>query len=105
MVLDLSKISGIGDYDIEIKQTFKQNQPAKSRTVYKKGTKTFLVENDHTLELRTDEQLAKTLIDKYESVMESRYFGRGGIEIVTSARQLAPTELDDLIRLSYNLTN
>ena len=36
--------------------------------------------------------------------MESRYFGRGGIEIVSQTDQLKPTELEDLIRLSYNLT-
>jgi hypothetical protein len=36
--------------------------------------------------------------------MESRYFGRGGIEIVP-AGQLTTDELMDLIRLSYNLTS
>ena len=35
--------------------------------------------------------------------MESRYFGRGGIEIVDSG-QLEDTEVEDLIRLSYNLS-
>ena len=35
--------------------------------------------------------------------MESRYFGRGGIEIVNSG-QLKPDEIEDLVRLSYNLT-
>ena len=53
--------------------------------------------------MRTDEKLKKLLIGKYESVMESRYFGRGGIEIVNSG-QLEKAELEDLIRLSYNLT-
>ena len=43
------------------------------------------------------------LKNKYESVMESRYFGRGGLEIVM-AGQLGPTEIADLVRLSYNLT-
>ncbi len=35
--------------------------------------------------------------------MESRYFGRGGIEIVP-AGQLTTEEIADLIRLSYNIT-
>ena len=41
--------------------------------------------------------------EKYESVMESRYFGRGGIEIVMSG-QLEDEEIEDLVRLSYNVT-
>ena len=40
---------------------------------------------------------------KYESVMESRYFGKGGIEIVMSG-QLTDSEVRDLVRLSYDLT-
>ena len=35
--------------------------------------------------------------------MQSRYFGRGGIEVVLSG-QLSRDELEDLVRLSYNLT-
>ena len=35
--------------------------------------------------------------------MESRYFGKGGVEIVPSG-QLSETEIEDLVRLSYNLT-
>lgn len=43
------------------------------------------------------------LRERYESVMESRYFGRGGIELVPSG-QLTDEEIADLVRLSYNLT-
>ena len=95
MVFDLSKVTGIGDY------TEKQE---KERTIYNKGDKAFLVINKNTIELRTDDKLAKLLEEKYESVMESRYFGRGGIEIVL-ANQLEEDEVCDLVRLSYNLTN
>ena len=95
MVFDLSKVTGIGEY------TKKQE---KDRTIYNKDDKAFLVENKNTIEIRTDDKLAKLLEEKYESVMESRYFGRGGIEIVL-AGQLEEGEIDDLIRLSYNLTN
>ena len=94
MVFDVSEISGIGGY------TEKQE---KERTLYYKGEKAFLVVNKNTIEVRTDLELAKNLQEKYESVMESRYFGRGGIEIVL-ANQLSPEEIQDLIRLSYNMT-
>ena len=94
MVPDLSEITGIGDY---------QEHTEKDRKIYQKQDKVFLVVNKNTIEVRTDQQLADTLKEKYESVMESRYFGRGGVEIVL-AGQLEPDELADLIRLSYNLT-
>ena len=95
MVFDLSKVTGIGEYT---------EKPEKERTIYNKGDKAFLVVNKNTIELRTDDKLAKLLEEKYESVMQSRYFGRGGIEIVP-AGQLEEDEIYDLIRLSYNLTN
>ena len=95
MVFDLSKVTGIGEYS---------EKQEKDRTIYNKGDKAFLVENKNTIEIRTDDKLAKLLEEQYESVMESRYFGRGGIEIVL-AGQLEDSEVEDLIRLSYNLTN
>ena len=75
----------------------------KSRVLYLKGEKVFLVENKNTIEIRTDLELKKLLVEKYESVMESRYFGKGGVEIVM-AGQLDENELLDLVRLSYNLS-
>lgn len=53
--------------------------------------------------MRCDQKLSRVLKEDYETVMESRYFGRGGIEIVPSG-QLEENEIQDLIRLSYNLT-
>ena len=94
MVFDVSKISGLGGYSV------KEDE---SRTFYSKGEKVFLVQNSNTIEVRSDAKLGALLREKYESVMESRYFGRGGIEIVL-AGQLDDDELADLIRLSYNLT-
>ena len=94
MVFDVSEVGGTSEY------TEKQE---KERTLYLKDEKVFLVVNKNTIEVRCDLELAKTLQEKYESVMESRYFGRGGIEIVL-ANQLSPEEIQDLIRLSYNLT-
>ena len=95
MVPDLSKISGIKEFT---------SKKEKDRTLYFKGNKVFFVVNSHTIEIRCDEKLSDLLKEKYESVMESRYFGRGGIEIVP-AGQLDEDELSDLIRLSYNLTD
>ncbi|MBQ9484612.1 hypothetical protein IJU85_00700 [Candidatus Saccharibacteria bacterium] len=94
MVFDISEVTGIGDY---------QEKTEKERTLYFKGDKVFLVVNKNTIEVRTDGELKKLLTEKYESVMESRYFGRGGIEIVL-AGQLGADDLNDLVRLSYNLS-
>ncbi len=94
MVFDISKVTGIGDYT---------SKKEKERELFLHGEKVFLVANKNTIEVRTDRELGKLLRDKYESVMESRYFGRGGIEIVL-AGQLKTDELDDLVRLSYNLS-
>ncbi|MBR3230916.1 hypothetical protein IKF73_02745 [Candidatus Saccharibacteria bacterium] len=94
MVFDLSKIASIGDF------TSKKD---KERELFLKDDKVFLVVNKNTIEVRVDDKLGQLLREKYESVMESRYFGRGGIEIVL-AGQLTGSEIQDLIRLSYNLT-
>ena len=82
------------------------HQEEKERMLYTvgEGEKVFLVVNKNTIEVRTDEKLKKLLVQKYESVMESRYFGRGGIEIVAAGKQLKREEIEDLVRLSYNLT-
>ncbi len=94
MVLNISKITGIGEY------TVKQE---KDRELYFRGQLAFLVLHRNTIEVRCDARLSENLKQKYESVMESRYYGKGGIEIVL-AGQLTQTEIEDLIRLSYNLT-
>lgn len=94
MVPDLSQITGIGEYTEKLEE---------ARTLYQKQGKAFLVVNKNTIEVRCDERLSENLKSKYESVMESRYFGHGGIEIVPTS-QLSSTEIEDLIRLSYNLT-
>lgn len=95
MVPDLHEISGIGEYT---------KKPEKHRALYQKDDKTFLVVNKNTIEVRCDGELSKFLQEKYESVMQSRYFGRGGIEIVL-AGQLNKEEIADLIRLSYEINN
>jgi len=94
MVFNLSQISGIGEYTV---------QSEKERELFLKNGRTFLVMHRSTIELRCDEKLSQLLESKYESVMQSRYFGRGGIEIVLTS-QLSQRELEDLVRLSYNLT-
>ena len=94
MVLDVSKITSIGAYE---------TKPEKDRQIFLKGDRAFLVQNKNTIEVRCDSALSANLQEKYESVMQSRYFGKGGIEIVP-AGQLTDEELQDLIRLSYNLS-
>ena len=94
MVLDVSEISGIGDYTVKRE---------KDRELYFRGQLVFLVLRRNTIEVRCDAQLSEVLKQKYESVMDSRYYGKGGIEIVLT-NQLSHREIEDLIRLSYNLT-
>lgn len=93
--INVAGISGLGEFS---------EKREKERTLYLKGEKVFLVVRANTIEVRTDEKLRDFLRERYESVMQSRYFGRGGIEIVL-AGQLEQSEIDDLIRLSYNLTD
>ena len=95
MVFNLSQVTGIGSYEL---------QKEKDRELYLKDGRTFLVLHRNTIEVRCDAKLAELLKNKYESVMESRYYGHGGIEIVL-AGQLSEPELYDLVRLSYNLTS
>lgn len=94
MVLDVSKITGIGPFTVKTEPT---------RELYYKGQLVFLVMHRNTIEVRCDIRLSDNLKTKYESVMDSRYYGKGGVEIVL-AGQLSPQEIEDLIRLSYNLT-
>ncbi len=98
----IEKISGIEEF------TKKERKQDGSETIkdvlyIAPNGKTFLVDNKKTIEVRSDAILGKILQDKYESVMQSRYFGKGGIEVVLSG-QLDDEEVEDLIRLSYNMT-
>ena len=95
MVFDISKVEGIGEFE---------KKTEKEREIFLREGKAFLVVNKNTIEVRRDEKLMALLKEKYESVMESRYFGRGGIEIVL-AGQLSEQELLDLVILSYNMTS
>ena len=98
-LFDITTVSGIGDYTVAT-----DTHDDRPRTIYSKDDKAFLIINPHTIEVRTDAELSQLLRDKYESVMTSRYFGRGGIEVVLAGAQLSSDELQDLVRLSYNLS-
>ena len=128
MVFDVSKVSGVGDFFAGT-VTLGEGVDKEEVTVYKaakvdsadeanlpslgsaspleradEGARAFLVVRKNTLEVRCDSKLSRLLREKYESVMESRYFGRGGIEVVNSG-QLAEDEICDLVRLSYRLSS
>lgn len=101
MDFKIENVSGIGEYTFEdlIKKEKKEG-----KIFFAPNSKAFCVLHEgKTIEIRTDENLSKVLQEKYESVMQSRYFGRGGIEIVLSG-QMAQDEIYDLVRLSYNMT-
>ena len=120
MEFDVKKVSGIGEFVAEEKKIGEEkilvyekpvgdvSEEASSEKLSSSekpndGARAFLVVRKNTLEVRSDRKLAELLREKYESVMESRYFGRGGIEIVNSG-QLSETEIEDLVRMSYNLS-
>ncbi len=94
MSFDVAEVSGIGEYN---------STTESGAQVYSVSGRVFLVVWPNTVEVRCDGNLIKLLTEEYESVMKSRYFGRGGIEIVLSG-QLSREEICDLVRLSYNLT-
>lgn len=95
MEINVEKITGIGEYE---------RAGWGGRELYSvPGGKAFLVLSERTMEVRTDPALGEKLQGEYESVMQSRYFGRGGIEVVLSG-QLSVEEMEDLVRLSYNMT-
>ena len=94
MVFDLPQIIGDKPYIVRSEKT---------RDLYFKDRLAFLILHRNTIEIRCDKRLSQVLRNKYESVMESRYFGQGGIEIVLTG-QLSQPEIEDLIRLSYTIT-
>lgn len=94
-MVDLKKIGGIGEYTETVR--------GEDKLYAVVDGKVFLVVRPKTIEVRCDQKLSNLLREQYETVMESRYFGRGGIEIVPSG-QLEESEIEDLVRLSYNLT-
>lgn len=55
------------------------------------------------IETRCDRKLGKTLQERYESVMQSRWLGRNGIEIVCSG-QLEEDDVKDLVRHAYEIS-
>lgn len=97
-MIKLAEIGGIGEYEEK-----RHGEKGEDKIFEVVGGKAFLVLRPKTIEIRCDKRLAEMLCEKYETVMESRYFGRGGIEIVPSG-QLDKSEVEDLVRLSYNLT-
>jgi predicted DNA-binding protein (MmcQ/YjbR family) len=101
MDFKIEEVSGIGEYIVE---DLVKKEKKEGKIFLAPNNKAFCVLHDlKTVEIRTDANLSKVLRDKYESVMQSRYFGRGGIEIVLSG-QISQEELYDLVRLSYNMT-
>lgn len=98
-MIEVEKISGIGEWTTEER---KGEHETDILYIAPNG-KAFLVVRPKTLEVRCDGKLGRKLREDYETVMESRYFGRGGVEIVPSG-QLEDAEIEDLVRLSYNMT-
>ena len=101
MEFHIEEVGGIGEY--KIKDLFAENGEKEGKIFLAPNEKVFIVNRKKTVEVRTDRNLSKLLREQYESVMVSRYFGNGGIEIVMSG-QIPLDEIYDMVRLSYNLT-
>jgi hypothetical protein len=89
----LEFVRGLGEYD-------------EDGGVFRVGGKIFLIVHGGEplrVEVRTDGNLRKLLMERYESVMGSRGLGRGGVEVVCVG-QLTGGEVLDLVRLSYDLS-
>lgn len=99
-MIDVRKITGIGGYE---EKEWKDGDEVNRIYVTEENEKAFLVVRPRTIEVRCEKNLGRKLREEYESVMESRYFGRGGIELVMCG-QMEDAEIGDLVRLSYNLT-
>ncbi len=97
-MVEVGRINGLGEW-----REKKHGEKGEDRIFEAPNEKAFLVIRPKTIEVRCDEKLSRLLREQYETVMESRYFGRGGIEIVPSG-QFEEAEIEDLVRLSYNLT-
>ena len=101
-MFNIDAVSGIGEYTFE--DLMKKEKKDGKIYLAPNGKAFCVLHEGKTVEVRTDMNLSKVLREKYESVMQSRYFGRGGIEIVLSG-QIEQDQLYDLVRLSYNMTN
>lgn len=97
-MFEMSQVTGIGTYEDQAHGDKNQD-----RLFMTPNKRVFAVIRPKTIELRCDPKLRDLLRERYETVMESRYFGKGGIEIIPTG-QIPQTEIQDLVRLSYNLT-
>ena len=97
----IDKVGGIGKFTEKALVT--HDGGGEGELFLAPNEKVFLVDRVKTVEVRTDKNLSRLLREQYESVMISRYFGNGGIEIVMSG-QIPLDEIYDIVRLSYNLT-
>lgn len=107
MVFDIDKVGLLPKAEYSSKVVAANSAYGREGTsteIYSRGEKAFLVVHLGTdplrVEVRTDGRLRKLLMEKYESVLDSRYFGRNGVEVICSG-QLTEDEVYDLIRLSY----
>ncbi len=85
----------------------KEVAPDEKRRIFCRGERIFCVMSVGVspmhLDLRCDAKLARALQERYESVMQSRVLGRGGIEILCTG-QLEGDEVIDLVRHSYEIS-
>ena len=85
-MIEIGDINGIGEYVEK-----KHGEKGEDKVFEVVDGKAFLVMRPKTIEVRCDKRLADMLREKYETVMESRYFGHGGVEIIPSGQPQSHT--------------
>lgn len=97
----------VEDYILSMPDTRLDYPFGEGVAVYKVGDKMFALisESKHPLQLslKCDPLLSKTLREKYESVMPGQHLNKKHWNTLLLTGQLTWDEVQDLIRLSYNL--
>lgn len=94
-------------YILALEGTTTGHPYGKGLIVYSANSQDFAIIEDKKsplrLSLRCDPQLAGILKDRYEEVMPGYKLNKDKWITLVSAGQLSDSEIEDLIRLSYNL--
>lgn len=97
------------EFLLKFEDTVEDNDTDKSLSLFRIGEagKIFAaLEKSHSLQisLRCDRLLAKTLRERYETVLPAQKFDPKTWNTVIVTGQLSDEEVKDLVRLSYNIT-
>lgn len=97
----------VEDYILEMPNVTRDYPFGESVAVYKTGGKMFALISEASdpvrISLKCDPQLARTLRERYESVMPGYHLNKKHWNTIVLSGQLTWSEVQDLIRHSYQL--